>query len=77
MTAKTPKATAPDSPTPATAGPWMTAEDVAEYLKVSLSTVHRWRRAGSLPSYKAGNVRRFRQADVDALLTASGPGDAA
>jgi excisionase family DNA binding protein len=62
---------------PATASPWMTAEDVAKYLQVSLSTVHRWRREGRLVSYKIGNLRRFRQEEVDALLIASGPGEPA
>ncbi len=53
-------------------GPWLTTQEVADYLKTSVTTIHRWRRSGMLPSYKIGKTRRFRQADVDAAVAGYG-----
>jgi len=44
------------------------AEEVAEILKVSLSTVYEWRRIGELPGVQMGTSVRFTRADVEAFV---------
>lgn len=42
----------------------MTVNEVAEYLRVSTSTIWRWLREGKLSSIKIGNSRRFQREDI-------------
>lgn len=54
----------------------LTAEEVADLLRVSRSTVYEWARLGLLPSVvlRAGrgrSVRRWRQQDLDAFIKAN------
>jgi excisionase family DNA binding protein len=43
--------------------------EAAEILQASVGTVRRWTRAGALPVIRTpGNQRRYRRADVLALL---------
>jgi excisionase family DNA binding protein len=52
----------------------LTAAEVAERFRVSVQTVYRWGKDGTLPgAVTLGGVRRFRREDVDRLLS----GDAA
>lgn len=44
------------------------AREVAEWLRVSINTVHRLAETGELPSARIGRVRRFNAADVEAYL---------
>jgi excisionase family DNA binding protein len=44
------------------------AEEVAEILKVSPSTVYEWRRTGQLPGVQMGTSVRFTRADVEAFV---------
>ena len=48
----------------------MTSEEVAEFLRVHLTTVRRWSRSGKLKAYKVGGRGdwRYRQQDVLAFL---------
>jgi excisionase family DNA binding protein len=46
-------------------GALLTAEEVAELLRVPLSWVYRAAREGSLPSVRCGRYRRFDAEDVD------------
>ena len=49
----------------------MTASQVAERLGVPRSTVTRWARAGSLPSFRTpGKHYRFRRSEVEKFLPA-------
>jgi excisionase family DNA binding protein len=54
---------------------WLTAQEAAEHLKVRKATLLLWVRHGKIPAYKlSGTIRhvwRFRQSDLDAILTAS------
>ena len=50
---------------------WLTEEQVQEYLQVARSTLWRWEKAGRLPVYRAGKLKRYRQEDLDALLERS------
>lgn len=48
---------------------YLTEAEVAELLKVSVSTVRRWRREGSGPPVLLAGARpRYRRADIDAWL---------
>ena len=47
--------------------PLWTAEDVAAYLRVSLSMVYKLRRQGTLPSTAVGCLYRFNADDVRAF----------
>jgi len=48
----------------------MTCEEVAEYLRVHVSSVRRWSRSGKLTAYKVGGRGdwRYREQDVLAFL---------
>lgn len=47
----------------------MTAEEVAEYLRIPLQTLYQWRYLGRGPkSSKLGRHLRYRRADVDAWV---------
>ncbi len=53
----------PDSPQPQE--PLMTLSDVASYLQVAERTVYLWAQRGIIPSFKLGNVWRFRRTDLE------------
>ena len=48
----------------------MTVPDVAEYLKLSASTVYRLAEHKKIPASKVGGVWRFRKRKLDAWLAA-------
>jgi excisionase family DNA binding protein len=55
---------------------WLTANEAAKYLKVDRTTIYRWEKAGILRSYPLPiRGRRFKQADLDALLESGGQGN--
>jgi excisionase family DNA binding protein len=46
--------------------PHLTTEELATYLKVSVTTVREWRRDGRGPLYiREGTVIRYRETDID------------
>jgi excisionase family DNA binding protein len=49
----------------------MTAADVAELVRVPVSTVREWGRNGTLPRVKLGRHVRFVRAQVEAAILAS------
>ncbi len=52
---------------------WLRLGDAAAELGVSLNTLRRWSDAGKLTVYRSpGGHRRYRRADIDALLNAEG-----
>lgn len=51
----------------------MTADDVADLLHVSASTVRVWARGGSIPSRRFGRVRRFIRPEIEAWVLDDGP----
>jgi PTS system nitrogen regulatory IIA component len=53
------------------AEPLLTITDVAAYLQIGKRTVFHWAQKGQIPSFKLGNVWRFRQSELDAWITAS------
>lgn len=54
--------------------PMLTTSEVARILNVHINTVRRWSNQGTLKSYRIGTRgdRRFRKADVDALINNTG-----
>tara|TARA_B100000609_G_C17107014_1_gene377733 strand:+ start:271 stop:498 length:228 start_codon:yes stop_codon:yes gene_type:complete len=42
--------------------------DVARYLQVAERTVYVWAHKGQIPSFKLGNVWRFKKADIDVWI---------
>ncbi len=44
----------------------LTAEEVAEYLRIHPYTLRRLARAGKLPGFKIGGQWRFRKDEIDA-----------
>jgi excisionase family DNA binding protein len=55
---------------------WLTATEAAKYLRVDRTTIYRWEKAGLLRSYPLPiRGRRFKQADLDALLESGGDVD--
>jgi len=47
---------------------WLTVEEVAQYLKVSKTTVYRWTTEGRLQKYKAGRFNRYKKSEVDQVM---------
>lgn len=45
-----------------------TPEEIADKLKVSRLTVHRWLRKGELKAFKAGKMWRITREDLEAFL---------
>ena len=50
--------------------PWMTTEQVAEYLSVSVGTVRNWVSERRIPFSRRGRVVRFHKERIDAWLSA-------
>ena len=59
-------------PTPAEPVPdeviYMTTQEVVEYLKVSKSTIMRWKKEMYLPYVKKGGILKFKKSEVDRVL---------
>ena len=47
---------------------WLTANEVSDLLKISLTTLHDWSRKGSLRKHKIGGRLRFRNDEVLASI---------
>jgi excisionase family DNA binding protein len=53
----------------------LTVQEVADYLKVSRTTVWRWCSTGKLPAFKIGRGWRVRWADVQDAIRQNGGGE--
>ena len=58
---------------------WLTLDEAAGYLKVSKPSIYRYCAEGKLGFYKLAGTgaRRFKAADLDALLVRGEPGETA
>ena len=59
---------------------WLTSEEAAQYLKVERRTLLQWVRDGKTRAFQLSgitrHVYRFRQSDLDGMLTPSSAGSA-
>ncbi len=55
-----------------TTEPWMTLQEVAEHLKVSEDTIHRWMAKMDMPAHRVGRYWRFKLSQVDAWVESGG-----
>lgn len=46
--------------------PMVSVEEAASFLGVKVGTVYLWAETDRIPSYKIGNLRRFRLSDLEA-----------
>lgn len=53
--------------------PFMTTDEVREYLQVNLRTVYRLIKAGKIPALRVGRQWRFRRIDIEARLESQAP----
>ena len=58
-----------------TTAKWLTAEQAAERLNLSVRTIRKYRATGQLTAYKVAGEKalRFRVEDVDALMVLAEP----
>jgi excisionase family DNA binding protein len=50
-------------------GPWLTAEEAAEYLRLpSVRALYKRVERGQVPAHRWGRLFRFRRPELDALL---------
>ncbi len=47
---------------------YLTRSEVCKLLKIDLSSLHRWRKEGKIPSYSMGNRVYFKRSEVDAII---------
>jgi excisionase family DNA binding protein len=47
---------------------WLTIEDAAGYLKISIPTVRKYIRLKKLPCYRQGRIIRLKKEDLDNFL---------
>lgn len=50
----------------------MTAEEVAEYLRVRLTTVYEWAKKGKIPAARVGRLWRFRREEIETWVRNGG-----
>ena len=47
---------------------YLTRSEVCKLLKIDLSTLHRWRKDNTIPSYGMGNRELFKRSEIDAII---------
>jgi excisionase family DNA binding protein len=52
----------------------VTEAQAAEFLGVSLSTIRRWRKAGTLSAFRVGDILRYHTAVLDEFIAAHSSG---
>jgi excisionase family DNA binding protein len=48
--------------------PWLSVDDIAEYLSVKPDTIYKWISRKEFPAHKAGKLWRFRASEVDSWV---------
>jgi excisionase family DNA binding protein len=46
----------------------MSVRELADYLRVNISTLYIWSHHGKIPAMKVGNLWRYRRSEIDAWL---------
>lgn len=52
---------------------WMTVEDVAQYLQLSMDMIYKMAQQGKLPASKIGAQWRFKREEVDKWVKSQRP----
>jgi len=47
---------------------YLTRDEVCELLKIDLSSLHRWRKEGKIPSYGMGKRVYFKRSEIDTII---------
>lgn len=47
---------------------YLTRSEVCKLLKIDLSSLHRWRKEGKIPSFGISNRVYFKRSDIDAII---------
>ncbi|QIG89401.1 helix-turn-helix domain-containing protein [Chryseobacterium sp. POL2] len=47
---------------------YLTRSEVCKLLKIDLSSLHRWRKEGKIPSYGVGNRVYFKRSEVEQII---------
>jgi excisionase family DNA binding protein len=47
---------------------YLTRSEVCKLLKIDLSSLHRWRKEGKIPSYGLGNRVYFKRSEVEQII---------
>jgi len=50
---------------------WLTIQEAAEYLKLSVPTIRKYIRLGKLSHYRHGRIVRLKRRDLDSFLQPS------
>lgn len=48
---------------------YLTRSEVCKLLKIDLSTLHRWRKEKTIPSYGYGNRVYFKRSEIDEIMS--------
>jgi excisionase family DNA binding protein len=54
---------------------WLSAEEIAGHLGVSIDTIYRWIAGRSMPAHKVGRLWKFKTDEVDEWVKAGGAAD--
>ena len=46
----------------------ITRQELAEWLKIDLSTIHNWKKTGKIKAYQLGNRVYFRRSEVETAI---------
>lgn len=47
---------------------YMTRQELAEWLKIDLSTIHNWKKRGKITAYSIGNRVYYKREEIEAAL---------
>lgn len=54
---------------------WLSADEIARYLGVTVDTVYRWIDRQHMPTHRMGRLWRFKKDEVDAWVKSGGARD--
>jgi len=54
---------------------WLSAEEIAQHLGVSIDTIYRWIAGRGMPAHKVGRLWKFKTDEVDKWVQAGGAAD--
>ena len=54
---------------------WLSAEEIAQHLGVSIDTIYRWIAGRGMPAHKVGRLWKFKTDEVDEGVKAGGAAD--